>query len=1416
MEIQKMDQSSIQLYMKLLDEGYEDVYNIRVIVVGHKGAGKTTLTKRLLNEDVYIGKEESTNGIEVHVNRCKVALERGQWIISESDKNPTNAPSQRIVELLKQSATSTGSNLRKTDVKDDTIEEDPFENDGDKKPTNALIQRLVEPLKPSATSTGSNLRKTDVKDDTIEEGSLENGGANEKVVKDEEKAFTTNETKYSEIVKDLQDTLHEGRKMSTGDLKTADVSIWDFAGQTEFYDTHQVFLSKRAIYLLVTDMSKQVNDIVEDGNKNWKISEFADFWLTSIYEFCGTKDSDGPPVILVGTFADILKQESKEETIGTFFYNLRKCLIDYKATFNLLKKCISIDNSIKDDKIEELKQHIVEKASEQGYWGEHYPATWITLERSIVKLKDIGVKILKKDHLFAMNTKLPVPINQKDGLDLFLRFHHDSGNILYFSEEELSDTIVLDPQWLIDAFKSLITAQDFCSRQDPAIFQEWIKFGESAILKETLVEKIWDPKGNIEFHKHRHLLLKYLEKLGIIAKPHHLPGTSDVTDYYFAPCFLKQTPPDDLLSPKRLPENRMSTSKLCLTTELQFLHAHVFNKLLAACINKWQLSKKDGNYLVYRGCAIFDLEQNHTLYVYFFNHVIQIWLTKYSTKKEKPSQSVCLDVYTFILDRLTNCLNRSGNVKVLFKCSSSKHNSIENMFPIDELSKKSEVECKCTTEEHVFETKELTEYWLNAKMFQKSSCIFDGRLMLLQSHEIITLESSLDKEPIGQGRIGTVYCCNNQEIFGIPVAVKKIKTKSDPKIKSQVRREKIACRLMNPFILPLLAVVEKSKEEVWLISPYCENGDLHDAIASGKDQNNTDEININNQATRVKILLQIALAIQYIHTPVQNVRGPILHKDIASKNVVLDKYLNARLIDFGLAREKDDKSTIHGGRRTYDHPDVGDGKGAKEYYDYHSFGIIIREMLTSLEPEGDGHFLLKMDKDQIKGRIDTKVWKYKGVIQKLNDLSDNCLKCPWTIEEFEANVIDELRNIMETEVDCQIFENKEEINCHQCIINPIAKNSSLTDDYDNCRTKIRVCMACEKNSFLNPVICYCGAKLTSMIGSKWGALLVAGDDESQEKADAMKNEILEFERIVTSLAPRIIGISKCKVKTVVPGDTKMKTETGESQTWLKIKEHIKNFSEDKEIDTLLIYFSCHGGSSADGSMFELGKKSEYISLVEFQKELHKLHKIDRLILFLDRCFPPKVTLTNRKFVQINACSKNKKAVLNEEGSLFTKYVIQALKARSEERECSKDCEHCYSYWSSRTEYVSICSLYDYVNKHLELKAPQPDWKLESIWDNIAFFTDEVVEIEFTFHKEPSEDGGITIPLSLGYLKNIDEVKQKILLAFKDLLSVDRKTHKVKIRKDTFRNDQQADDECTTLEQVIEAWVQRFPLSVTFH
>ena len=42
------------------------------------------------------------------------------------------------------------------------------------------------------------------------------------------------------------------------------VSIWDFGGQFVFYTTHQMFLSHRAIYILVSNFSQHIDDLVMD------------------------------------------------------------------------------------------------------------------------------------------------------------------------------------------------------------------------------------------------------------------------------------------------------------------------------------------------------------------------------------------------------------------------------------------------------------------------------------------------------------------------------------------------------------------------------------------------------------------------------------------------------------------------------------------------------------------------------------------------------------------------------------------------------------------------------------------------------------------------------------------------------------------------------------------------------------------------------------------------------------------------------------------------------------------------------------------------------------------------------------------------------------------------------------------------
>ncbi|XP_060595072.1 uncharacterized protein LOC132749358 [Ruditapes philippinarum] len=349
-------------------------------------------------------------------------------------------------------------------------------------------------------------------------------------------------------------------------------------------------------------------------------------------------------------------------------------------------------------------------------------------------------------------------------------------------------------------------------------------------------------------------------------------------------------------------------------------------------------------------------------------------------------------------------------------------------YPVQERTQQHDLEYQ--SQVHAQETKQQqdsdlnrrsTSSFVDSKKSLKDSCIFDGRLILLDSNQVNDLEASLDKGPIGRGRLGFVYRSNNPDIFGIPVAVKKINTKGDSKIESQVRREKIACRLMNPFILPLLAVVEKSNEtnekrEVWFVSPLCENGGLDEVL---KHDRKKSILKLNAQK-RVKILLQVALAIQYIHTAVPDVRAVILHKDIASKNIVLDGMFNARLIGFGLAREEDDilVSTVPGGRLYYSHPNIGK-EGANESWDYYSFGVIVREMITDFGPEGNKTKFLKnmtaedFEAEGVTNNIYEKVWNYEYIDNaaygKLKDIATQLLtQTDWKAQDFTKNVLEEL------------------------------------------------------------------------------------------------------------------------------------------------------------------------------------------------------------------------------------------------------------------------------------------------------------------------------------------------------------------------------------------------------------------------
>jgi len=78
----------------------------------------------------------------------------------------------------------------------------------------------------------------------------------------------TVQSPHKDLLDDFQG-IHDS-DVSYEDL--AEVRILDFAGQYEFYATHQTFLNKNAIYLLALDMSKDLKGILtlDDLDESFK------------------------------------------------------------------------------------------------------------------------------------------------------------------------------------------------------------------------------------------------------------------------------------------------------------------------------------------------------------------------------------------------------------------------------------------------------------------------------------------------------------------------------------------------------------------------------------------------------------------------------------------------------------------------------------------------------------------------------------------------------------------------------------------------------------------------------------------------------------------------------------------------------------------------------------------------------------------------------------------------------------------------------------------------------------------------------------------------------------------------------------------------------------------------------------------
>ena len=519
MEIVARGHKALEAYNRAIEEGKTSVKRVPIMFIGQGQSGKTSL-KRSLKGENFNPKESSTIGIETDPSYCKVSTE--VWEMGEA-----------------------------THERDSNME--PFSYE---KHTAQYIVNSLEKNKRQNKPKPSPSRYDNVTEKSGGPSSLNNDG----VSSDDSKNSAPNITAVPEEIASLVTKLLQVVRVDE-DKDEIFSTLWDFGGQSVYYSTHPLFLTRGAIYLLVYNLNrnpeeksisrvkrglfKSIKDVLcEKSNM-----DYLDFWMSSVSSLVPNSEKPHetpstsmqpellqPPVILVFTHADKpYKGADPEEPASEIFGNLQR-----KSYGKQILDFFVVDNTKSGSKEEcagviRLRKEVLDTAKRLPQLKVIIPIKWLKFEKAVREMVDHGSKWIYVEN--AKRIALEVcGISTEEQFLTMLNLLHDQRVLIHFDDTpELNKIVILDPQWLIDVFKKVITIPPF-KKSKKEHRELWKKLEEKGILEKRLLKDLWDPLFDTRENFNLNSLINMMENLACYALGRRLTRVGRPVSISYLPC----------------------------------------------------------------------------------------------------------------------------------------------------------------------------------------------------------------------------------------------------------------------------------------------------------------------------------------------------------------------------------------------------------------------------------------------------------------------------------------------------------------------------------------------------------------------------------------------------------------------------------------------------------------------------------------------------------------------------------------------------------------------------------------------------------------------------------------------------------------------------------------------------------------